>query len=163
MTHTQEQQPIHDIRPASVELDVALPEHSRVNGKASVPRLRATNPVSDAHEDRLEFLMGEAEAEGIALREDSLREFRTFVDTFPVTRKGLISYSYEGNLSVSWRDWADGGNSSVGLHFLGDGKIQYAFLWGDESEIIPDPYGECGPKEAAKKIRGFKLEYLLTS
>ncbi len=139
------------------------PASMRRPGGLSQARRSESDPMREAYGRRLEFLMSEAEAEGIVVKEGSVREFWSFIGSFPVTRKGPLFLTDEGNLSTTWDDWDDEGESSIWLEFLGDGVIRHVILEDQETDDASSACGDDGQEAVTGKIRDLGLEFLLTS
>ena len=112
-----------------------------------------------AYELRIEVLRADAELESSTVNEGSERDFWAFVGSTNFSRRALLALMDNGNLRAVWKgEYA----SHLGLHFLGDGVIQYViFKRRSASRQISRVAGTDTFKGIKKQIGAFDLMNLL--
>lgn len=82
-------------------------------------------------EARLDELRAATRDDGCAIHEESVRDFRRFLQVAPggLTQPQL-SLVDDGDVRAFWRD----GDRRLGVQFLGDGKVEYVLL--DDPPVV---------------------------
>jgi hypothetical protein len=75
--------------------------------------------------NRLQFLMIEAERDGITFSEASLADFKTFMRGINVRSRPSLFLNDNGNLRALWKNEH---REQVGIQFLGDGAVQFVIF-----------------------------------
>ena len=93
-----------------------------------------------AYSDRIKYLESVGHEDGIALNDQSLRDFTSFVTGAPSLPKASLVLTDSGNIRAIWKVE---GKGQIGVQFQGAGKGSFAITKPDPSPPgDPKPYGE---------------------
>ena len=109
---------------------------------------------SRSYERRIETLFGYASEEGISARDESVRDFKFFVDAVVPTDKALLAITDDGHLRATWRKQ----HSRLSLEFIGNRTVHYVVLIvPDSTEKKREDSGICSFDEILAHTKNWKL------